>query len=72
VARETAYEWVQRNAMRVWDDDKDFQPLISADEDIAAHLLPEQVEAAFSLDTYLRNVDQVFARVFGEQAMSKP
>jgi len=72
VARETAYEWVQRNAMSVWDDDKDFQPLISADEDIAAHLLPEQVEAAFSLDTYLRNVDQVFARVFGEQAMSKP
>jgi len=72
VARETAYEWVQRNAMKVWDEDKDFQPLISTDEDIAAHLLPEQVEAAFSLDTYLRNVDQVFARVFGEQAMSKP
>lgn len=72
VTRETAYEWVQRNAMKVWDEGKDFQPLIAADQEISKHLSKEQIAAAFSLDTYLRNVDQVFARVFGEQAMSKP
>jgi adenylosuccinate lyase len=72
VARELAYEWVQRNAMKVWDEGKDFQSLVSADKDIAAHLSPEQISAVFSLDTYLRNVDQIFARVFGEKAMSKP
>jgi adenylosuccinate lyase len=72
VSRETAYEWVQRNAMKVWDEGKNFQPLIAADQEISTHLSKEQIAAVFSLDTYLRNVDQIFARVFGEQAMSKP
>ncbi len=67
VSRETAYEWVQRNAMRVWDEGGDFQTLISADPDVRKHLSPEQVESAFSLDTYLRNVDKVFERVFGQE-----
>ena len=72
VARETAYEWVQRHAMKVWDEGGDFHSMISADKDVTAHLSKEQIDAVFSLDTYLRNIDQVFARVFGEQAMSKP
>jgi adenylosuccinate lyase len=71
-ARETAYEWVQRNAMKVWDEDGDFHSLVSADKDISFHLSKAQIDAVFDLDTYLRNVDQVFARVFGEQAMSQP
>jgi adenylosuccinate lyase len=66
VSREEAYEWVQRNAMRVWDEDKDFQQLVSADKDIQAHLSPEQISRVFSLEHYLRNVDQVFNRVFDE------
>jgi adenylosuccinate lyase len=72
VARETAYEWVQRNAMKVWDQGLDFHALVSTDKDIAAHLSREQIDAAFSLDTYLRNIDQIFARVFSAKAMSKP
>ena len=63
-SRETAYEWVQRNAMRVWDEGGDFQALVAADPDIKARLSREQIERVFSLDTYLRNVDAVFARVF--------
>jgi adenylosuccinate lyase len=64
VSRETAYEWVQRNAMRVWDEGGDFQALVSADPDIQKHLAPDRIGSAFSLDTYLRNVDVVFGRVF--------
>src|ERR1700687_465904 len=56
-AREEAYEWVQRNAMKTWDEGKDFHSLVSADQDIAAHLPKTQVDAVFSLDTYLRNVE---------------
>jgi len=67
VSRETAYEWVQRNAMRVWDEGGDFQTLISADPDVQRHLSDEQIKSAFSLDTYLRNVDKVFERVFGQE-----
>lgn len=64
VSREAAYEMVQRNAMRVWDEDEDFQKLVKADSDIAAQLSTEEIERIFALDTYLRNVDAIFARVF--------
>src|SRR5207244_12917105 len=66
VARETAYEWVQRNAMKAWDEGGELQSLVAADKDISAHLPQEQIDRVFSLDTYLRNVDAVFARVFRE------
>jgi adenylosuccinate lyase len=72
VARETAYEWVQRNAMKVWDEGKDFRSLVSVDKDVVSHISKEQIDAVFSLDTYLRNVDQIFARVFDGKAMSQP
>ena len=72
VARETAYEWVQRNAMKVWDEGSDFHSLVSADKDVAAHLSKAQIDVVFALDTYLRNVDQIFARVFDGKAMSQP
>jgi adenylosuccinate lyase len=64
VPREAAYVWVQRNAMRVWDEGGDFHALLSADPDVSAHLTQAQIDSAFSLDTYLRNVDAVFNRVF--------
>ena len=64
VAREEAYEWVQRNAMKTWDEGGDFHSLVAADKEIRAHLSEEQIARVFSLDTYLRNVDAVFARVF--------
>ena len=65
VSREQAYEWVQRNALKAWDEGQDLQPLISADQDITGRLSHEQIERAFSLETYLRNVDAIFQRVFG-------
>ena len=66
VSREEAYIWVQRNAMKVWDDGGDFKSLVAADPDITAHLTRAQIDSAFSLDTYLRNVDTVYSRVFGK------
>jgi adenylosuccinate lyase len=63
--RETAYEWVQRNAMRVWDENKDFLELVQADSDIRQHLSEAEIKQVFSLDHYLRNVPLVFERVFG-------
>jgi adenylosuccinate lyase len=66
IARETAYEWVQRNAMKVWDEGGNFQELIAADTDVAAVLSAEEIARAFSLNTYLRNVDTIFRRVFGD------
>ena len=63
LSRETAYEWVQRNAMRVWDEDRDFQELISADQDIRSRLSQEEVDRIFSLEHYLRNVGEIYRRI---------
>jgi adenylosuccinate lyase len=67
VSREAAYEWVQRSAMKVWDENKDFHELLRNDADITAHLSPQELAAAFNLDTYLRNIDPIFDRVFEKE-----
>jgi adenylosuccinate lyase len=65
VSREQAYEWVQRNAMRAFHEQKDFKSLLLADADLMQVLTPADVEKAFDLDDQLRNVDAIFERVFG-------
>jgi adenylosuccinate lyase len=64
VSREAAYEMVQRNSRRVWDENEDFQTLVKADKEITAQLSATEIDRVFSLDTYLRNVDAIFERVF--------
>jgi adenylosuccinate lyase len=64
LSRERAYELVQRNAMRVWDENENFETLLKADADIRECLQEEDIDQVFSLDHYLRNIDQVFDRVF--------
>ena len=64
VSREDAYIWIQRNAMKVWDEGGDYQEMIRRDADIASHLSAEEIARVFDLKHYLRNVDKVFTRVF--------
>jgi adenylosuccinate lyase len=63
LAREDAYELVQRNAMRVWDEGRDFRELVKADSDIQKNLSNEEIDRVFSLEHYLRNVDAIYRRV---------
>lgn len=64
VPREEAYYWVQRNALKSWDEGLDFRALVAQDADIAARLTAEQIARAFDVRTQLKNIDRVFARVF--------
>src|SRR6266540_961444 len=64
ISREQAYEWVQRNAMRAFHEQKDFKTLLLADADVMKVLTAAEVEKAFDLDDQLRNVDAVMDRVF--------
>jgi adenylosuccinate lyase len=64
VSREQAYEWVQRNAMRAFHEQRDFKVLLLADADVTAVLPAAEIERAFDLDDQLRHVDAIFARVF--------
>ena len=66
VSREQAYEWVQRNAMRSFTEQRDFKALLLADADVTRVLPRDAIERAFDLDAQLRNVDAIFERVFGE------
>jgi adenylosuccinate lyase len=64
VSREQAYEWVQRNALRSYDEKKDFKQLLLADADVMGVLDEKTVDDAFDLKVQLKNVDQIFDRVF--------
>jgi adenylosuccinate lyase len=64
VSREHAYEWVQRNAMRAFDDGREFKTLLLADPDVGGVLTPADIERAFDVDEQLKYVDQIFDRVF--------
>ena len=62
VLRQTAYVWVQRNAMKRWLDNEDFRTNIEKDADIAAHLTQDEIAACFDHTYFLRHVDSIFAR----------
>src|SRR5262249_3402009 len=64
VLREQAYLWVQRNAMRAWEDGEDFRALVDADADITKTLTTAEINTAFDLKRQLRHVDAIFDRVF--------
>jgi adenylosuccinate lyase len=68
VSREQAYEWVQRNAMRSFEEQRDFKELLLADADVTRALPRGTIDEAFALESQLRNVDAIFARVFGSAA----
>jgi len=68
VSREEAYSWVQRNAMRSYDEKLDFKTLLLADPDITGVLSRDEIDRAFDLTVQLRHVDAIFERVFQEVA----
>ena len=67
VSREDAYRLVQRNAMKVWEQGRDFREELLADPEVTAALSPAQIEEKFDLAYHTKHVDTIFARVFGSQ-----
>lgn len=66
VSREEAYRMVQRNAMKVWDEGKDFQEELLADPAVVEALGEGKIRESFDLKYHLKHVDTIFKRVFGE------
>ena len=66
--REDAYRWVQRNAMRVWDERGNFKDYVMADEDIRKHLQAADIKRVFDSSKLLENMDRIFERVFPERS----
>ncbi|QDY68908.1 adenylosuccinate lyase [Qingshengfaniella alkalisoli] len=66
VSREDAYRLVQRNAMKVWEDGKDFETELKGDAEVTAVLSNAEISEKFDLGYHTKNVDTIFKRVFGE------
>ena len=66
LTREAAYKIVQRNAMKVWKERKDFFELLNNDDDIKKYLKENELKKIFNLDYHLKNIDFIFKRVFND------
>ena len=66
ISREGAYSMVQRNAMKVWTEGKDFLTELLADADVILALPEAQLRPLFDLTYHTAQVDTIFKRVFAE------
>jgi len=65
LSREDAYALVQRNAMKAWEQGKDFLAELKADKDVTAKIRPADLDGMFDLAYHTKHVDTIFNRVFG-------
>jgi adenylosuccinate lyase len=68
MSREDAYQVVQRNSLRAWNEGRDLRGLIAADPDVGRVLKPSDIARCFSLAPYLNKIDYIFERVFADES----
>ena len=61
--REDAYAMVQRNAMQVWDEQKDFKKLLKDDQEIIALLNEDEIDNLFNLKKVMININKIYKRL---------
>jgi adenylosuccinate lyase len=66
--RQEAYGIVQRHAMRAWRERVPLERLLAADQEVRSRIDRASLAALFDLDHHVRRVDQIFARVFRDDA----
>jgi len=63
LSREDAYELVQRNSMRAWQERTPFLELLAADQEVTRVLPRGELEKLFDYNYYARHVDVAFERL---------
>ncbi len=63
LSRQTAYELVQRNAMKSWRTGRGFLSLLKTDGEVTSVLPSKELEKLFDYQYYLRYVDDIFHRL---------
>jgi len=63
VSREDSYLMVQRNSMKVWNDEGTFYDLIKKDEEICSILSDDEIDDIFDLNYHLKHIEEIFQRV---------
>jgi adenylosuccinate lyase len=69
MSREEAYRLVQSHAMRSWKEGLVFRDEVAREPEITSRLSAEQLAHAFDCRRQLVNVDAIFARVLGPEAV---
>ncbi len=62
ISREQAYSIVQRNAMKSWNEGRDFKTLLKADSEVTGLLNWGEIETLFDYHVYLKNIDHIYGR----------
>jgi adenylosuccinate lyase len=65
--RQTAYEIVQRSALRARDEGGDFKSLLAADPEVSGRLPAGALDAAFDLEHHLRHADRIIDRALSDE-----
>jgi len=63
ISREDSYKLVQRNAMKVWDENISFYDALKGDEEFNSIISLSEIENVFKLENRLKNLDAIFSRV---------
>ena len=63
ISREDAYKAVQTAAMETWETGRNFEQTIMDQKTITSRIDPARLEAIFTLDSFLKSVDEIFKRV---------
>ena len=63
ISREEAYRMVQRNALKIWENDSSLLKELKGDADVLAIIPAKELEAICDLKSRLRNIDTVFKRL---------
>ena len=63
ITREDAYEIVQKNAMKVWKEGKDFKKLLKSDKQICKFISDSDIDKLFDLDKILVNINKIYKRI---------
>ena len=64
VSREDAYLFVQRNAMKTWNEGADFLTELKSDDEVTKHLSEAELDEMFDIAYHLKHADTIFSRVF--------
>jgi len=65
MSREDSYRLVQKHAMKVWEQGKDFLSELSGDKEITSKISVAKLKALFDISYHTKHVDTIFKRVFG-------
>jgi adenylosuccinate lyase len=63
VDRDAAYDAVQRNSMKSWDEEIDFRELVKTDSVVTEKVSAEALDDLFDYQFYLGHVDHIYGRV---------